>query len=101
MVISEEQGGLVVGKQILDGVVIASKAIHSMYTSKECAMFIKLDMAKAYDRVNWDFLQKVLLAFGFSQEWVRWVLSYVITPSFSVLLNGELSDLFRTSKGLH
>ena len=68
MVISEEQGGFVAKKKILDGVVIASEAIHSMCTSREGAMFIKLDMAKAYDRVNWDFFQKVLLAFGFSQE---------------------------------
>ena len=68
MVIFEEQGGFVAGKQILDGVVIASEDIHSMCTSRECVMFIKLDMAKAYDRVNWDFLLKILLAFGFSQE---------------------------------
>ena len=40
------------GRQILDGVVIASEAIHSMATSKEKGMFIKLDLAKAYDRVN-------------------------------------------------
>lgn len=53
-------------KQIVDGVVVTSKVIHSMETSKECAMFIKLDMAKAYDRVKWSFLQKILLAFGFS-----------------------------------
>ena len=47
--ISEEQGGFVGGRQILDGVVIASEAIHSMATSKEKAMFIKLDLDKAYD----------------------------------------------------
>ena len=50
--------------------VIASKTIHSMDTSKEKAMFIKLDLAKAYDRVSWDFLGHVLLAFGFDMEWV-------------------------------
>ena len=65
MVFFEEQGGFVVGKQILDGAVIASEAIHFMCTSRKCAMFIKLDMAKAYDRVNWGFLRKALLAFGF------------------------------------
>ncbi len=61
--ISTEQGGFVEGRQILDGVVIASEAIHSMANSKEKAMFIKLDMAKAYDRVSWDFLHKILLKF--------------------------------------
>lgn len=51
--ISKEWGGFAANRQILDGVVIATKTIHSMATSKEKAMFIKLDMAKAYDRVKW------------------------------------------------
>ena len=84
----------------MDGEVITSEAIHSMCTSRKHAMFIKLDMAKAYDRVNWDFLLKFLLAFGFSQEWVRWFLSSVTTPSFSVLINGESLELFGVSRGL-
>ncbi|XP_059066521.1 uncharacterized protein LOC131857810 [Cryptomeria japonica] len=66
VIISEDQGHFVVGGQILDGVVVASEVIHSMVTSKEKSIFIKLDMAKAYDRVKWSFVQKVLLAFGFS-----------------------------------
>lgn len=41
---------------ILDDVVIAMEAIHSMETSKEKVTFIKLDMTKAYDWVSWDFL---------------------------------------------
>ena len=98
--IFEEQGGFVGGRQILNGVVIASEAIHSMATSKEKAMFIKLDLAKAYDRVSWDFLANVLLAFGFDMEWVDWVLSCVTFPSFSVLINGEPTDLFYASRGL-
>ena len=57
-------------RQILDGVVIASEAIHSMATSKEKAMFIKLDLANVYDQVSWEFLGCVLLAFGFDMEWV-------------------------------
>ena len=81
----------------MDGVVIASEAIYYMCSFREYTMFNKLDMAKAYDRVNWDFLQKVLLA---SQEWVKWVLSCITTPSFSVLLNGEPSKLFGESRVL-
>ena len=82
----------------MDGVVISSEAIYSMCSFREYTMFIKLDMAKAYDRVKCGFLQKVILA---SQEWVKWVFSCVTTPSFLVLLNGELSELFGASRGLH
>lgn len=62
--------------------MIAMEAIHSMAASKKKSMFIKLNMAKAYDRVSWEFLQKILLAFGFDEEWVNWVLSYVTSSSF-------------------
>ena len=88
------------GRQILDGVVIATEAVHSMANSKEKAMFIKLDMAKAYDRVRWEFLQKILLRFGFAVEWVDWVLSCVTSASFSVLINGESTEMFGASRGL-
>jgi hypothetical protein len=56
VLISEEQSGFVAGRQILDGVVIAMETIHSMANCHKKAMFIKLDMAKAYDRVRWSFL---------------------------------------------
>ena len=98
--ISEEKTGFMEGHQILDGVVVATETIHSMANSKDKAMFIKLDMAKVYDRVHWSFLQKVLGAFGFEDEWIDWVMSCVNSTSFSVLINGEHSDLFGASRGL-
>ena len=98
--ISEEQSGFVAGRQILDGIVIATEVIHSMAKSKEKAMFIKLDMAKAYDRVRWSFLWRVLSAFGFAEDWTQWVWSCVTSVSFSVLINGSHSELFGASRGL-
>lgn len=71
-----------------------------MASSRDKAMFIKLDMSKAYDRVNQGFLLKILGAFGFSSEWINWVMCCVKTPSFSVLINGESSELFGASRGL-
>lgn len=47
------------------------EAIHFMAASKEKALFIKLDMAKAYDWVSWEFLQKIILSFGFVEECVN------------------------------
>ena len=79
---------------------MAMETIHSMANSKHRAMFMKLDMAKAYDRVRWEFLYKVLLAFGFAEEWVDWILSRVTSSSFFVIINGEPLDLFSASRGL-
>ena len=66
--ILEKQSGFVAGRKFFDGFVISIEVIHSMAKSKEKVMFIKLDMAKAYDRVRWSFLQRVLSAFGFVED---------------------------------
>ena len=71
-----------------------------MATSKEKAMVIKLDLTKAYDWVSWNILGHVLLALGFDMEWVDWILNCVTSPSFSVIINGEPTDLFLASRGL-
>lgn len=84
----------------MDGIIIAIEVVHSMETSKEKDMFIKLDMAKVYDRVKWSFLHKVLGAFGFGIEWNRWVMSCITSSSFIVLINSETSELFGASKFL-
>ena len=63
-------------------------------------MFIKLDMAKAYDRVRWPFLRWVLSAFGFAKDWIQWVWSCATSVSFSVLINGSHSELFGALRGL-
>ena len=69
--------------------MVAMESIHFMANSKERAMFMKLGMAKAYDWVSWEFLQNVLLAFGFVKEWVNLILSCVTSSSFFVIITGE------------
>jgi hypothetical protein len=63
-------------------------------------MLIKLDMSKAYDRISWNFLRKMLEAFSFAEEWVRWILGLVSTTFFSILINGSPSKNFNPSRGL-
>lgn len=65
-----------------------------MVTSKEKSMFIKLYMAKAYDRVKWTFLKGVLATFGFENNGILWVMSCISSSSFVVLINSELIELF-------
>jgi len=63
-------------------------------------MIMQLDIAKAYDKVNWIYIKKVLTAFGFDHNWVRWVMALVTTSSFSILVNGSPSDIFIPSRGV-
>jgi hypothetical protein len=61
---------------------------------------MKLDMSKSYDKMNWGFLHKMLLAFGFEEGWVTWVMNLVTTTFFSILVNGSPTKTFNVSRGL-
>ncbi|XP_030478283.1 uncharacterized protein LOC115695353 [Cannabis sativa] len=63
-------------------------------------MAIKIDMHKAYDRLEWIFLKKVLGAFGFSVDFVNLIMQCVTTVSYSVLLNGKPLKRIRPGRGL-
>ena len=64
--ISVAQGAFVQGRQILDGVIIAN---HSRKKEKRPGLICKLDMEKAYDRVEWGFLQYLMRRMGFGVKW--------------------------------
>ena len=63
-------------------------------------MLIKLDIAKAYDNISWKYMEKMLSAYGFSREWVEWVMDLVTTPFFSILLNVSPTKPFKPSRGI-
>ena len=52
-------------------------------------MAVKLDISKAYDRVEWPFLQGIMQKLGFDPRWVNLAMETVTTASYSVLINGE------------
>lgn len=64
-------------------------------------MVIKIDLAKAYDRVSWLFLRLLLLRIGFDLYMVKWVMVCATTMSFVVLVNGVRSPFFNPECGLH
>ena len=98
--ISPEQTDFVTGHQILDGIVTTQEAIHSLQTKRVKGMMMKLDLAKAYDRISWSYLLVVLKSFGFDQRWLQWLFSFISTPNFSILVNGIPSQPFNISRGL-
>ena len=50
---------------------------------------VKLDMSKAYDRVEWVFLSRIMEKLGFSDQWISLVMACIQTVTYFVLLNGE------------
>ena len=63
-------------------------------------MAVKLDISKAYDRVKWDFIEKVMRRMGFHDKWVGWVLKCITTVSYSILINGEAHGNISPTRGL-
>ncbi|XP_074303516.1 uncharacterized protein LOC141637980 [Silene latifolia] len=102
-IVSENQSAFTPAGLITDNVLIAFEMFHHMKCSSnaEGGMAIKLDMAKAYDRVEWVFLRRVLEVMDFDRDWVSRVMACVSSVSFSVLINGVPTDNFRPQRGLH
>lgn len=66
-IIAKNQTAFIKGRFILESVVAAQELIHAAHSSGNSALVLKLDYEKAYDRVDWDFLDEMLLSRGFGQ----------------------------------
>ncbi|XP_061999476.1 uncharacterized protein LOC133716838 [Rosa rugosa] len=90
-IISPFQSAFVPGRLISDNSLAAFEISHFLKKRRRGHVgfgALKLDMSKAYDRVEWSFLQSVLLQLGFSVVWVNWVMRCVRTVSYSFVING-------------
>ncbi|RVW27451.1 Transposon TX1 uncharacterized 149 kDa protein [Vitis vinifera] len=99
-VISPDQNAFIKGRQILDGSLIANEVIDSWQKRGEKCLICKLDIEKAFDNINWQFLLKVMHKMGFGSKWIGWMWSCISTIKYSMLVNGVPAGFFSSSKGL-
>lgn len=98
--ISENQGGFVLSRQIFNNIMIVQECMHSSVIRKENSIIIKLYMKNIFDRVNISFLSSILKKFGFSSEIIEIIRACTIGPWIAPLINGRPSELFQISWGL-
>lgn len=103
LIISEHQSTFLSNRLITDNILIAFEAFHKLHMSKNFKkgfVGIKIDMAKAYDRIEWSFLNNTLITMGFPINLVNTIMRCVSTVSFSILINGQPSNDFTPHRGL-
>ncbi|GKB71407.1 RNA-directed DNA polymerase, eukaryota [Tanacetum coccineum] len=98
--VSETQSAFVANRQILDGPFILNEVLNWCKRKRKQAMFFKVDFAKAYDSVRWDYLLDILQAFGFGPNWCRWIRGTFTSSMASILVNGSPTSEFPFCCGL-
>lgn len=88
------------GRYILDSIVTVHENLHSLMVLKTEGFILKLDISKAYDQVDWHFLFKILVKFGFNNRVIQMVNQLVSTVNSSIIINGSPLRFFQTSQGL-
>ena len=101
--ISPSQSAFIPGRMITDNALIAFECLHAINSNADerssfCAY--KLDLSKAYDRVEWCFLNNVLLKLGFQSSWVDRIMTCVTSVLYAVRFNGVMSAPFTPTRGL-
>ncbi|KAL9667000.1 hypothetical protein QQ045_001345 [Rhodiola kirilowii] len=103
-VVSPEQCAFVPNRLITDNLLISHEVIHYIrgVTTGRRRVYgsLKLDIAKAYDTVDWVFLENVLLKLGFTEVWVHRVMQLVTSVTYSVRVNESYSDIIVPRRGI-
>ena len=102
-IISETQSAFVHGRLITDNVLVAFETMHHISKKKSGKvgeMALKLDMSKAYDRVEWECLEKIMEKLGFDERWRVLVMRCVRSVTYSIKINGSPRGHIIPSRGI-
>ncbi|VFQ83814.1 unnamed protein product [Cuscuta campestris] len=99
--ISEEQTGFQKNKGVEEQILLAEEMVHML--DKEVRgdnCIVKLDMAKAFDRVEWSYLIKILDKLGFNLHSQKLLMANLVGTHLSILINGTPAGFFQMKRGV-
>ncbi|KAL8124645.1 hypothetical protein AgCh_012338 [Apium graveolens] len=102
-IIAENQSAFVAGRNITDNFLVAFEVIHHMRNKKrgqDGEIALKLDVSKAYDRVDWSYLHQRMVAMGFCEGWIKWMMRCVTTVGYEFCFNGMTVGPIVPGRGL-
>ncbi|XP_050245827.1 uncharacterized protein LOC126693745 [Quercus robur] len=89
--ITEHQLAFAKDQLITDNILVVFETLHRMKnqtSGKTGFMALKLDMSKAYDRIEWTYLETLMLKMGFCAKWISLIMACVRSVTYSTLING-------------
>lgn len=100
-IISQHQRGFIPGRHIQDCIMIASEAVNMLHKKTYGGnLALKIDIRKAFDTLNWNFLIHVLQCFGFSKLFCDWILTILHSAKLSINVNGKAVGFFHCTRGV-
>ncbi|VFQ84578.1 unnamed protein product [Cuscuta campestris] len=102
LIISEEQGAFVAGRDIMvEQILLTKEMAHNIDTKAESGnIIIKLDMAKAFDKLKWSYLIDILQRFGFCPQFLTMIKCLLHASKYSIFLNGKPCGFFGQTRGI-
>lgn len=98
--ISPNQSAFISKRSIGDNIMLAQALVKDYHLSGPSRCAIKLDIRKAFDSLNWDFLFNLMFKMGFPSRFIAWIKNCVTTSMISIKINGSLEGFFKSKSGL-
>jgi hypothetical protein len=99
-IVSNAQNAFIKKRCIHDNFIYAQRVIQLLHKKRKPALFIKLDISKAFDSIGWSFLLEVLENLGFSLKWRDWIAAILGSATSKILINGQPTKAIRHERGL-
>lgn len=101
-IINPCQSAFISGRSISDNIILCHDLVKGFHLNRgKQRLSLKHAITKAFDSVNWSFIEAAMHSLNFPGQFIHWIMECVKSPSFSLLVNGQSFGFFKSTRGLH